>query len=246
MDLQQYYALFSKIEFQTPLSDALRATVAQCAENATLRRSVYRLPGSKNDRWSVKYYIARKQFVFGIFQYSDLATALRLADMIILKFKPYRQRDRNRPLHESDFNLTEAQARHDLESEHEVNSLLVQFFSDLPESDLQPVLRTNRTGSAAKIVTLMHEMKAALAAIDKRLDAIERSIDRRSLIPADYVPGAARPTLVYPPNVTPIPPSPQPYFGDPPTTPIGDQPSTPIFSVNISCATDGDGGNVSQ
>ena len=233
MTIKEYSSSFSRLTFQTPLPDSLAAIARRLdGESPPRLHNVHPISSGAKPRYAVKYFIARTQHLFGIF--SDVVTATRLADMILVKFA-YLRRGKRKTVTEESLNFTVEQARRDIENEHDINSLLIQFLADLDETLLvpKPITRTRRT-ARSELHAIREEI---IERLNNRLDDLGKKIDvlADKLSRPAYLPGTLQPVHV-------------PYYiGDPiPAGVIGDLPSTPIFGANTCCANSPGDANVSE
>lgn len=172
-----YSSLFKDAEFRTDLLEESKSRVAdvEAAERHNRLRGV-RIPPNTRGHLLVQAYIGGEMRTFATVPV-DVFKAARIADLLTFKFGRFRLL-RPRTLTEKDYNFSEAQARHDYESDEAMRGIVDDverhlrsigaLSSDTPDPDSVPRSKRQAMGALSRrlerLETLVAEMHAKICA----------------------------------------------------------------------------------
>ncbi len=128
-------------------------------------------------------YLAGKQRVFGKFKAADIATAVRLSDILRLYFWPFRQRG-TEP-HPQNLNLGLERAQRDLENEKAFVAIFDQIKTEFQAEELLPrpgdTEHRRNVKQAAHYADRLLELDNRLIVLEQKLEAAVKRLDSADL-----------------------------------------------------------------
>jgi hypothetical protein len=160
----------------TPFANPLTEQEIQIARAAMLSTKTPKVRRLGKD-WTVKFYLGQKQRCFGFYQ--DYVHAMRISDLLTVRYYNRRTVKRLKVLDDDALNITLNRAKLDSDSanEPEIISLLCHIDTLLPEKKPKPSRKNVRLNTVGfQVLRMREELNAMSSTIEQLSSVIEQMV----------------------------------------------------------------------